>query len=143
MNKRQIIASLNNIANELDKDGMHNEADELTGVAERFEDTRTPVEKMASEKIKLLQDKLRQIISESYATSRASRDGKMVRHDDIQGVLLKILFEKDLRTFLRDEAYKTGARFPDGLIMTIVHYINMLKENPYIDLKDVDRLIGQ
>ncbi len=138
MNKRQILASLIKIANELDKDGMHNEADELTGVAERFEDTRTPVEKMASERIKSLQDKLRQIISKAYTTSR---DGKMVRSDDVQAVLLKILFEKDLRTFLRDEAYKTGANFPDGQIMTIVHYINMLKENPYIDLKDVDRLI--
>ena len=138
MNKRQIISSLIKIANELDKDGMHNEADELTGVAERFEDTRTPVEKMASERIKSLQDKLRQIISKAYTTSR---DGKMVRSDDIQAVLLKILFEKDLKTLLRDEAYRTGANFPDGQIITIVHYINMLKENPYMDLVDVDRLI--
>ena len=58
MNKRQIIASLIKVANELDNNGMHNEADALTNVAERFEDTRTPMEKRASEKIKLLQDKL-------------------------------------------------------------------------------------
>jgi hypothetical protein len=127
MNKRQIISSLIKVANELDNNGMHNEADALTNVAERFEDTRTPMEKRASEKIKLLQDKLRKIIYKSYKTSR---DGDMTSTDDIQAVLMKILFEKDLATFLRDEAYKTGANLPAGQIMTIVHYINMLKENP-------------
>jgi len=61
MNKRQIVASLIKIANELDMNNMPVEADALTNVAERFEDNRTPVEKIASKKIKLLQDKLRQI----------------------------------------------------------------------------------
>ena len=32
MNKRQIIASLNNIANELDGTGLHSEANEVTEV---------------------------------------------------------------------------------------------------------------
>jgi|APGre2960657404_1045060.scaffolds.fasta_scaffold158214_2 hypothetical protein len=141
MNKRQIIASLIKIANELDNNGMNNEADALTNVAERFEDNRTPVEKIASKKIKLLQDKLRQIISRSY---QASKDGKMLREDDVQAILLQILFEKDLGTFLRNEEYKTGARLPAGIIQNIVHAINQIKEDPnyaFENERDVDNLL--
>ena len=132
MNKRQIIASLIKIANELDMNNMHDEADALTNVAERFEDKRTPVEKLASEKIKAMQDKLRQIIYKSY---KESRDGEIVRPDDIQAVLLKLLsFEQDtveLSRFLREESYKTGASFPEGQIGELVYYISKLKENPF------------
>ena len=36
MNKRQIIASLNKVANTLDLDGLHNEADSITKVMSRI-----------------------------------------------------------------------------------------------------------
>ena len=140
MNKRQIVASLIKIANELDMNNMPVEADALTNVAERFEDNRTPVEKRASEKIKLLQDKLRQIISKAY---QSSKDGKMLRGDDVQAILLQIMFEKDLGTFLRNEEYKTGARLPAGIIQNIVHAINQIKEDPHYAFqneRDVDNL---
>ena len=50
MNKRQIIASLNKIANELDFSGLHKEASSLTNVMKRIADDsdneRVPIEKM-------------------------------------------------------------------------------------------------
>lgn len=36
MNKRQILASLNKVANTLDLDGLHNEADSITKVMSRI-----------------------------------------------------------------------------------------------------------
>ena len=56
MNKRQILASLNKIANELDNMGLTNEADKVTDVMNNIsdknvEDTRPGYEKMASKKI--------------------------------------------------------------------------------------------
>lgn len=50
MNKRQIIASLNNIANQLDFSGLHKEATSLTNVMKRIADDsdndRVPLDKM-------------------------------------------------------------------------------------------------
>jgi hypothetical protein len=47
MNKRQIIASLNNIANELDNTGLYKEANTLTDVMKRIaEEDRVPLDKM-------------------------------------------------------------------------------------------------
>ena len=43
MNKRQIIASLNNIANELDNSGLYKEANVLTNVMNRIaQEDETP-----------------------------------------------------------------------------------------------------
>ena len=36
MNKRQVVASLNKIANQLDNNGLHNEADKVTKVMSRL-----------------------------------------------------------------------------------------------------------
>jgi hypothetical protein len=43
MNKKQIVASLNKIANELDNSGLHKEANSVTNVMEKLAQMQMPV----------------------------------------------------------------------------------------------------
>ena len=146
MNKRQILASLNKIANELDNIGLTNEADKVTDVMNNIsdknvEDTRPGYEKMASKKIKLLQDKLTKHIYEGY---QRSDQGIESRGDDLQATIMMLISSDDPAKMLRTEAYKTGAKFRDGIILTIIDFINKLKSDPqsYGMNYDIDRFIN-
>jgi hypothetical protein len=132
MNKKLILASLNKIANELDNMGLTNEADDVTNVMQKItdentEDTRPTYEKKASEKIRLLQDKLIQKIYEGYKKSNRSIDTRL---DDLQATMMMLMGSEDPKKMLMEEAYKTGARFSDGIILTIIDVIDKLKSDP-------------
>jgi hypothetical protein len=132
MNKRQILASLSKIANELDNMGLTNEADKVTDVMNNIsdknvEDTRPTYEKMASKKIRLLQDKLTQYISEGY--KRSNRDIE-TRSDDLQATMMMLMGSEDPKKMLMEEAYKTGARFRDAMIIDVIDVIKELKSDP-------------
>ena len=146
MNKRQILASLNKIANELDNMGLTNEADKVTDVMNNIsdknvEDTRPGYEKMASKRISQLQDKLTQYISEGY---KRSDRGIETSADDLQATVMMLVNSDDPAKMLMTQAYKTGAKFRDGIIISIIDVINKLKSDPqrYGMDTDVDRFIN-
>jgi hypothetical protein len=146
MNKRQILASLSKIANELDNMGLTNEADKVTDVMNNIsdknvEDTRPGYEKMASKRISQLQDKLTQYISEGY---KRSDRGIETSADDLQATVMMLVNSDDPAKMLMTQAYKTGAKFRDGIILTIIDVINKLKSDPqrYGMDTDVDRFIN-
>lgn len=145
MNKKLILASLNKIANELDNMGLTNEADQVTDVMQKItdentEDTRPTYEKKASEKIRLLQDKLIQKIDEGYKKSNRGIDTRL---DDLQATMMMLMGSEDPKKMLMEEAYKTGAKFSDGTILTIIDIVKKLKSDPqkYAMNLDVDRFI--
>ena len=78
MNKRQIVSSLNNIANELDQNGLYKEANLLTNIMRKL--TKTPNDnKKIEDTPKITPD---QIIREEDIPNRQSPENQLSQYND-------------------------------------------------------------
>lgn len=57
--------------------------------------------------------------------------------------MMMLMGSEDPKKMLMEEAYKTGAKFSDGTILTIIDIVKKLKSDPqkYAMNLDVDRFI--
>ncbi len=94
MNKRQIIASLNNIANELDNSGLYVESNSITSVMKKLaqemmpEDAEAILEPMTDIKDAPTQDRILTYVNRAMADHNAHKDGwitlrKLIQNDPI------------------------------------------------------------
>ena len=108
MNKRQILASLNKIANELDNLNLNDEADKITNVMTKIAQTQDPTSQGSA--IEALQFYIRQFSGESEAIRRRIRktldavlanyqDKKQFFDDPQYGAELKKLITNDMNLF--------------------------------------------
>ena len=84
MNKRQIIASLNNIANILDSSGLFREATSITNVMKRLAEEESKLER-AIERFK----RACEAIKNSKRTSQEKRTERMISRMEISKTLEK------------------------------------------------------
>lgn len=99
MNKRTIIASLNNIANNLDNEGLHIEADSITKVMHKIAQEMMPEDAEASTDIEdaNIDERIFTFVNRAMADHNAKRDGwitlrTLIKNDPI--------LNRDKNTFL-------------------------------------------